>query len=316
METPLISVIVPVYNVEPYLAECLDSVIAQSYKHIEIILVDDGSTDQSGQLCDQYAGRDPRITVIHKKNGGLSEARNVGIDRARGEYLAFVDSDDAVAPDFLEVLYTRLTGNGADLAMCHYEMFTTSYGDTLKTGTATIFDRAEIFRVFYQFDVIFVITWNKLYKKELFNGLRFPVGKKHEDEFMVHHILNRCSRAVLTDLPLYKYRQRPGSITSRYTLQRYLDTKDAMADRIRFAKRHNLKKFKNETLRKLYDIQLRSLRSADGFREVVEKDILRNGWFFGRIMLKSKTLSVKEYVWLMGSVTRNLLLKYKGSVRK
>lgn len=232
METPLISVIVPVYNVEPYLAECLDSVMAQSYKHIEIIVVDDGSTDNSGQLCDQYAERDPRIKVVHKKNGGLSEARNLGIDRARGEYIAFVDSDDVISPNFLQVLYSQLISNGADLAICRYVHFTNIYHNTsAETGKVTSFDRAQIFSNFYHNYIIFVAPWNKLYKNELFNGLRYPVGRKHEDEFVAHHILNKCSRTVFIDMPLYKYRQRTGSITaSDYTLQRYKDAKDAMTD--------------------------------------------------------------------------------------
>ena len=181
----MISVIVPVYNVERYIRQCVESILEQTYADLEIILVDDGSTDGSGSICDEYKLKDNRVVVIHKCNGGLSEARNAGLDIARGEYIGFVDSDDYIEPDMYEVLYKNCERYAADLAAARFVKFNTQ-GEVRKNFTENIevFSREEMLRLFIVGDRRYEITmsvWDRLYKRELISDLRFPVGKCYED---------------------------------------------------------------------------------------------------------------------------------------
>ena len=173
-----ISVIVPVYKVEPYLSRCLDSIINQTYRNLEIILVDDGSPDRCGEICDEYARQDSRIRVIHKANGGLSDARNHGIDVAIGDYIAFVDSDDYIATDMYEKMLARLELDNSDMVVCNYYRFDEGSAPP-KDGYIQLPDRVltqdEAFDFYLQIGGDYVSAWNKLYKRTIFDDLRYPV---------------------------------------------------------------------------------------------------------------------------------------------
>ena len=181
---PVVSVIVPVYKVEPYLRRCVDSILNQSFQDFELILVDDGSPDSCGAICDEYAARDSRIHVIHQENKGLSGARNTGIDHANGEYLAFVDSDDKWSPYFLESLYKALKEHDADISQCRWEYM---HGDEIKEAynpnakCECFTGREMLSNLYIQTGAYYVVAWNKLYKKELFEEIRYQEGRIHED---------------------------------------------------------------------------------------------------------------------------------------
>ena len=213
----MISVIVPVYNVERYIRQCVESILEQTYADLEIILVDDGSTDGSGSICDEYKLKDNRVVVIHKCNGGLSEARNAGLDIARGEYIGFVDSDDYIEPDMYEVLYKNCERYAADLAAARFVKFNTQ-GEVRKNFTENIevFSREEMLRLFIVGDRRYEITmsvWDRLYKRELISDLRFPVGKCYEDIVFSTKVIEKSKINVYIDRALYHYRLRGDSIS-------------------------------------------------------------------------------------------------------
>lgn len=237
---PLISVIIPIYKVEAYLNRCVESVQSQTYHNLEILLVDDGSPDNCGAICESLAGNDPRIRVIHKQNGGLSDARNKGLDAAQGEYVAFVDSDDYVAPWFLQTLYEQLLRTGSDVAICSYAVVEGQNDFCQKplNPEAFSYDREELLLNMYDANhedaTYFIVAWNKLYKRDLWEHVRFPKGKIHEDEATTYRIFDRCRRGVYVKCPLYGYFTATGSITRDAFSLRRLDWMDALDDRIRY----------------------------------------------------------------------------------
>ena len=212
---PLISVIVPIYNVEAYLPRCLDSIVNQTYQNLEIILVDDGSPDNCGAICDEYARRDSRIRVIHKMNGGLSSARNVGLDIMMGEYLTFVDSDDWLSLDAVQVLYDRLVEDGSDMAI---GMHTDVYPDGREDGafcqwmTDQCCTTKDYISRKTDRHYILVSTWGKLYKSEVYMELRFPKVKHAEDMMIFPSVLDRVSKISITAKLIYFYFQRENSM--------------------------------------------------------------------------------------------------------
>lgn len=210
-----ISVIIPVYNVEKYLKKCVESVLKQTIADLEIILVDDGSTDRSGRICDEYAERDSRIVVVHKKNGGLSSARNIGIEIAKSQYIGFVDSDDYIEEDMYEVLYRNIMENDADLAMC--DLYHCYEGKKIKINPIKekfILDSEQAIKMVMEAKKTSVTAVNKLYKKELFDEIRYPEGKLSEDAFVIIDILMRAKKIVFTSEQKYFYVHRKGSITT------------------------------------------------------------------------------------------------------
>lgn len=210
-----ISVIVPVYNVEKYLKECIESILSQTYKDFELILVDDGSTDSSGKICDYYMGKDDRIKVLHKKNGGLSSARNAGINIAVGEYVSFVDSDDYILEDFLKKLYEKSKCSRADICECtFYYLKGRKLIQSRKFDVKELIKTEAIERLFAPPYQSFVNTWNKLYKRALFQEILFPEGKLHEDEFTTYKLLYEANKVAYLNECLYVYRIRNNSITT------------------------------------------------------------------------------------------------------
>ena len=240
---PLISVIVPVYKVEPYLRRCVDSLLAQSFSDLELILVDDGSPDNCGAICDEYAAQDGRVHVIHKENGGLSSARNAGIDWAfqnsDSRWLAFVDSDDWVHPQYLELLYRAATENSVSVSACGVQKLQNEQPEPPVTEPPTVMDWEDLL---VDRGWLAVIACNKLYARELFKTLRYPVGKLHEDEFLTYKLLFGAKRTVWIPAALYYYFQNPDSITETAFSLKRLDAIAALKERLIFTRRHGHRK--------------------------------------------------------------------------
>lgn len=214
MHQPLISIIIPIYKVEPYLRRCLDSIVNQTYTNLEIILVDDGSPDGCPHICDEYAAKDNRIVAIHKKNGGLSDARNAGLDICKGEYISFIDSDDWVDEKYIEILLDLAIKENADIAIGE-NIQTSGICNKLNNISKTqIYSSKEaLYHLFTHNHIAFTISCGKLYKKELFSNLHFPIGKFHEDEFTTYILLYRSKEIVYTNRILYYYFRHSNSIT-------------------------------------------------------------------------------------------------------
>lgn len=253
---PLISIVVPVYGVEQYLNRCVDSLLAQTYKNLEIILVDDGSEDRCPDICDEYAGKDRRIRVIHQKNAGLSGARNAGIEIAAGEYLAFVDSDDYVAPDFIEELYQLAKNTGCAITQCRFAYVR---GEALRkeSGSAVRIYRGEsLMEQLYggeEESTYFVVAWNKLYRRELFEEIRYPLGRIHEDEATTYLLFHKGKKLAFLERALYGYYiENEGSITSRFSEKR-LQWLQAHEERILFFEQNGYGNLLPRAYRKLCD---------------------------------------------------------------
>ena len=220
-KSPLISIIVPAYKVEKYIRRCLDSLVNQTYQNLQIILIDDGSPDQSGQICDEYASKDPRITVIHQKNGGLSDARNKGLDLASGDYIGFVDSDDWVHTEMYQQLMEAVLEHHVDIAICgHYYATRSEVYQPYKRSGLEIYDTRQALLELIKDETFRNFMWNKIYKKDLFEGVRFPKGQVMEDMAVAYRLFLKAERIALLDRPLYYYAvDNPGSISSNLTLK-------------------------------------------------------------------------------------------------
>ena len=211
----MISVIVPVYNVEKYLERCVKSIAAQTYKDLEILLIDDGSTDKSGEMCDAFQQTDSRIKAFHKQNGGLSDARNYGIEHSAGEFISFVDSDDYIDEKMLETLHRLITENDADLAVCSaMDVFEGKEVTQVKEIKEFNLNKVESYKYMLRGDGI-PSACNKLYKRQTVGDVRFPVGKLYEDGFFTPQILKKVEKTAATSKPMYYYFRRADSITTK-----------------------------------------------------------------------------------------------------
>lgn len=228
MTTPTISIIVPVYDVEAYLPKCIDSILAQTFRDFELILVDDGSPDNCPALCDAAAERDERIRVIHQKNGGLSAARNAGLDIARGEWIGFVDSDDYIAPEMYEKLYEAVQEYGANLAVCGFlpvdEQGRPMLQPTQNPRTFVYTREQAIGKIA---STAFHMAPTKLYHRSIFSELRFPVGRLNEDSFVAPAVLEQATKVVFLEDQFYHYFQRAGSIMYKQKTLRNYDAVEA-----------------------------------------------------------------------------------------
>lgn len=257
MKNDLISVIVPIYNVGKYLNECISSIVMQTYKNIEILLIDDGSTDECPNICDNWKRKDLRIKVVHKKNGGLSDARNCGLDSAKGKYVCFIDSDDYVEKIYIENLYKALISNDVKISQCGIKYINDNYKILKKVGykeDCVLSGKEMIKGSCNEHFIENEVVWNRLYDKNLFETLKFPKGKIHEDEFITYKLLyNEKKVAIISDY-LYNYRQSDNSIMrSKYSLKRFQDFSEAYKEKIQYFK-------VNEDL-ELHDMVIRSYLS-------------------------------------------------------
>lgn len=228
---PLVSVVIPVYNVEPYLHECVTSVVEQTYTNIEIILVDDGSTDSSGTLCDEFALSDSRICVFHKKNGGLSDARNYGIRRSHGSLISFIDSDDYVSPDYIMHLYQALVRGKTDIAttsICIFREGEPPKEHKRDTAEFHVYDACEALEDILYMRHLEPNAFPKIYKKELFDTIQYPVGKLYEDIATTTKLIDKAGKIAYLDEKDYYYRIRPNSIQTASFNPKKLDLLDQL----------------------------------------------------------------------------------------
>lgn len=254
MEKNLISIIVPIYNSEKYLKKCVNSIINQTYKDLEIILVDDGSSDTCPKICDEFAELDNRIVVLHKKNEGVSAARNSGLDIAKGEYIGFVDSDDYIAPDMYEMLLIRILKDGSDMACCNY-LQVDEENELFPNQELTLQDEClsaqEAMQYFLLYGGYYVVPVNKLCKKNIYQTLRFPVGKRYEDLRIIHEIIFQCKRISHINKALYYYVRRSDSFTMNEFNVGKFDHGEAWIDIYRFARKNHLCSLKDYCVRRL-----------------------------------------------------------------
>ena len=220
---PLISVIVPVYNVEKYLSYCLDSIIQQSYDNLEIILINDGSTDGSKSICEEYVEKDQRIRLINQKNKGLSGARNTGLDNCIGEYITFIDSDDYIVNDYIEYLYSMITEH-VTISMCNSKIVKSYDNKNLESSVGEIksLNQKEYFKMTL-YNVRYLSAWGKLFHKKHFTRIRFPEGMLNEDIYIMGDIFSNIDNIVLGTSDKYKYVKRLNSITTGKFSERKFD---------------------------------------------------------------------------------------------
>ena len=265
-----ISVIVPVYKVEKYIHRCVDSILTQTFTDFELILVDDGSPDNCGRICDEYALKDNRVYVIRKENGGLSDARNAGIDwvfeHSNSEWLTFIDSDDWIHPEYLNFLLSAAISSNVDVRICRYEVKNelSEYG--VINNSFAVYDTEDLF---VNHRVNMVVAWGKLYRKIIFKNLRFPYGKLNEDEFTTYKALFRYKSVAFLDNVLYFYYQNPKSIMQSKWTKKRLDSIEAISNQIPY--------FKNMGLKKAYSSSAKSLmfscaKAAAKLREFYPED--------------------------------------------
>lgn len=221
---PLLSIIVPIYNVEPYLRACLDSILRQNFTDYELILIDDGSLDDSGKICDEYASSDKRIIVIHKKNGGVSSARNAGLDIARGEYITFVDSDDELEETYEKNMCILLSNSNIDmLQFPRYCEVIDHHYSMEKNLVLTGID--NIITAWIEEKILSGVLWDKIYKKTICEKIKFPEGRVHEDLYVICDIITKTNCIIFSKEGNYIYKNRSNSITTNpFTLKRKLDS--------------------------------------------------------------------------------------------
>lgn len=332
---PAISIIVPIYKVEPYIRRCIDSILAQEFKNFELILVDDGSLDNCGKICDEYAQTDKRVKVIHKKNGGQSSARNAGLDVAQGNYVGFVDGDDFINGKMYKILYENICKYSSDLVVCDFlkvmEGTPVVIKDNILKNEVTQFTNKEALEQLFVYQdgiyvsgsgpsVKWITAWNKLYKRQLFENLRFPEGRIFEDEYITHRILYRCKNITLCAAKLYYYVQRQNStLNSSYSIKKW-DRVYALKDRVDFLKSVDNDQlyekalvcytdaffwcyFKSKTLLKKEDYDFRKLK-----RMLSKKvpAILRSQYIMRRQKIMICIFTLNPFIY-------NLYLKIKGT---
>lgn len=263
----LVSVIIPVFNVCSYLVEALDSVLQQTYDNLEIIIIDDGSTDGSREICDEYAEKDARILVIHQENRGLSAARNVGLDKMSGEFVVFLDPDDAYHPDYVKVMMNAMIREQADLVICRYTVNYTTGRMTFKGNKKTrpsiatgVYDRLGALRALADGEIDSSV-WNRLYRRGMWKGIRFPDGHVCEDVDTAYRIIDLCNKIYVLDQSLYLYRRRLGSITHTASLKNLSDHLRAHSHFSAFIEANTPEIFNIEQLRKRRQICLQGMFS-------------------------------------------------------
>lgn len=321
MTNHLISIIVPIYKVEEYLDRCVKSLTEQTYNTLEIILVDDGSPDKCPAMCDEWANRDSRIKVIHKANGGLSDARNAGMAIAQGDYIAYVDSDDWLEADFCEKLLFLMIDNSCDIAACNYRRASGEEDNTEPdrgSGRIACYDKNQAMSELID-NTIQQVVWNKLYKKSVVEGILFEKGKYHEDEFWSYLIFGRCEKVLTVDYIGYNYFQRETSIMGeKYSLKR-LDAVEAKVRRCSYLKENFPKLYGKGCINLRFtcmyhgQLALKQLNSEDKRSAISVLKRIASSCVINRNDMKE--LSVKHKLWIyfsgyafrMACTVRNIL---------
>ncbi|MGL4876267.1 MAG: glycosyltransferase family 2 protein [Clostridium sp.] len=300
---PKISIIVPVYNVEKYLKKCIESILAQTFEKFELILVNDGSTDNCGKIIDEYEKKDKRIKVIHKKNGGLSSARNAGLDLAQGEYIGFVDSDDWIDVDMYEVLYDLITKSGKDIANVGYTRVTNTYNDSWTKHDEKILSRDEAMYELINHKLFGNSFCMNLFRASLIKKFRFQEGIIFEDVDLIYKVIHKSNGMVTIGLSKYNYVQRESSIVAIYKSKYNIDLILCLDRRIEFLKKNYSKLYEdhynliyNDNLFfKVYDTFIEILRKENEVEEwkVEELTKILNKYFYQNMKLNiSKSVKV------------------------
>lgn len=304
MIKPKISVIVPVYKVEKYLKKCIDSILNQTYTNIEIILVNDGTPDNCGQICNDYSKKYSNVIVVHKKNGGSSSARNVGLDIATGDYIGFVDSDDWIEPNMYQRLIENAIKYNAEISVGglnnikeyknKYEQVKSTYNGKIEISCIDKYEGMKNF---------FLGTWpawDKIYKKEVHEDIRFPEGEINEDEAIALKLIDRCEKIVYTNEALYNYLSRPNSITTSKFSEKNLDWYRNCKNNLKFINKNypQLSKyaqvrFCNSIMWSLRCIVLQNEKFKDSTKLLI-KELKENKEY----ILKNELISKKEKLWI------------------
>lgn len=293
----LITVIIPVYNVKPYLSKCLESVGKQSYKNLEIILVDDGSDDGSFSICKEFSKRDSRIKLYHTKNLGLSHARNVGLDHANGKYIVFVDSDDYIHENMISTMMDK--AEDADLVICNYKRVLNDTPKKIPQDAKCLKDDSWNYKQFWEhyylknLNVFCCVAWNKLYKRKLFKNIRYPINEIHEDEYIINDIVSRCNKIKIINDVLYYYVQRGNSIMHN-SYQGYMGNAEAFIGRCDAFQNRNLVGILRENLNEIPGLLVK------GFNESQNRSKYR-------FLRQKYILYLKQY--LKNNYSAKLLLK-------
>lgn len=315
---PSICIIVPVYKVERFLNRCVDSILAQTFSDWTLILVDDGSPDSCGAICDGYAARDSRIRVIHQKNGGLSAARNAGIDAALTDsdspWLAFVDSDDWVHPRYLQTLYEAATETGCLLSACDLFRTTGEAFPQKQEWQVRIMDAEAFYGGDFQ-EPVATVAWNKLYHRSLFDSLRYPVGKLHEDEFTTYRTVYQAEKVAVVAAKLYAYYQNPDGIMGAKWSPKRLHMLEAFTEQAAFAKaNHHPKLLKKAAEGYCYNASSQLEQAESAYRPTLRRR-LRSALklcreaevFSGRfqpLWAYEQAYPCKLFWWVYGKMTR------------
>lgn len=269
---PQISVIVPVYKVEPYLRRCVDSILNQTFRDFELILVDDGSPDNCGAICDEYAQKDARIRVLHQENGGLSAARNAGIDwmfaNSDSEWLTFIDSDDWIHPQMLEALLDAVHRTDLPVSVASYKRV---HEDAVADPSPWDPDKVEIWKtetLFSTKNVEATVAWGKMYHRKLFEDVRYPVGKIHEDEFLTYRVIFQTNHVAYLPIPMYWYFCNPDGIMSAKTLHSLYHSCEAYKQQVVFYHQNRYHRLRNDALRRMLTYQRIMIRRAVESRDM------------------------------------------------
>lgn len=296
----MISIIIPVYNIEPYIKTCIDSILNQTYKNLEILLVDDGSSDNCGEICDQYAVNDSRIRVLHKENGGLSDARNYGLKEAQGEIISFIDGDDYIDKQFYEIMLSQMRKNNSDIIECGCVKFCDG-----STPEAVYESETKIMKPYDWLtesnlgEFVSCVVWNKLYKRSVLEGILFPVGRHYEDEATTYKAVYKANSITRINSALYFYRQREGSITqNERNIKEINEQFQSLEEKCIFFEKCNEKHIANFSYAKLglFMISVYESRKKLTGKSKDWYSYLKN--IFGRI-LKDSAVPVKYKVYIM-----------------
>ncbi|WP_049945249.1 glycosyltransferase family 2 protein [Butyrivibrio sp. AC2005] len=321
-ENYLVSIVIPIFNVEKYVSECLDSVLAQTYKKLEIIAIDDGSTDDSGKICDKYASMDNRIRVIHNTNGGVAAARNCGLDESHGEYIAFVDSDDIVAENYIEELLGACLLYDCKISQCkHIRFINNEYKElkkSLEKGTCILLDGREVTKKIYSNEgVDTTALCTKLYHKSVFEGQRFPLGKIHEDFFLSFELLYTTPKIACMDYTLYYYRKSENSITTVKFNKKRLHYLEAVETQMNYYERSGDNELFNMSLEHyMYSIMnfidLAHRDMEQDLKEVI--DVLKEKMKRALMICKQKNISVpNKYIIVQYAPVATVMITRKLS---
>lgn len=310
---PLVSLIVPVYNVAPYLRESLDSILNQTYENIEIIVIDDGSKDESGLICDEFAAKDNRIRLIHQTNSGLSSARNVALEIVQGDYIAYIDSDDAVDASFVENMINSIMRDDSDIVVCYFDeqhtesnllaKSTTNTSPAIKSGT---YNHKEILRALFD-RKLNTAVFNKLYKRKIWNDLRFPAGHVYEDVEIAYLTFDLCNSITVIDDVLYHQRIRTKSITSTISIKNVKDQMLAQSKIESFVTKNTPDVFPESAIDKLERLHFELLLKSYVRAAAIKGDMINKKDF--KKQLRSEILD-KRHRFKSKDIKKNLRLVY------